>query len=124
MGLGGVTRSGLGSAASAEGLSIFVVVILYAHIPTYIYSLGSSARFARAEAYGIILSDNIKGLYYEFYYGKLLRDNIEKSYYRILLRDNITEFDYGMILRENITESYYGYILRDNITEIYYGMIL
>ena len=40
----------------------------------YIYILESSARFARALAYGIILRDNIMG-----------------SYHGIILRDNITE---------------------------------
>ena len=64
------------------------------------------ASRARAEAYGVILCDHIKRLYYEFYYGIMLT-----------LRD-ITELYYRIILRDNITESYYGLILRDNSMEI------
>ena len=55
----------------------------------YIYILGSSARFARAEAFGITL-----------------RDHITESYYRIIIRDDITKYGYGIILRDNITRSY------------------
>ena len=46
---------------------------VYTYIYIYIYILESSARFARAMAYGIILQDYIKGLHY-----------------RIILWDNIT----------------------------------
>ena len=50
--------------AGERGEHIFVYI--------YIHILGSSARFARAEAYGIISWDYIMGLYY----GIISRDNI------------------------------------------------
>ena len=42
------------------------------YIYIYIYILGSNARFARADAYGTILWDDITGLYY----GIISQDNI------------------------------------------------
>ena len=59
----------------------------------YIYILESSARFARAMAYGIILRDYILGLYH-------------RIILRITLRDNITELYGGIVLRDNLTELY------------------
>ena len=74
---------------------IIIMYNIYTHIYTYIrtyvcvqvyiyiYILGSSARFARAEAYEIIPWDYIMGLYY----GIRLRDKVTGKYYRIILRD-------------------------------------
>ena len=58
----------------------------FTYIYIYIQILGSSARFARAEAYEIISWDYITGLYN----GITLRDNITGQYYRIILRNHIT----------------------------------
>ena len=51
----------------------FVVVLIYIYnYFFFVYILGSSARFARAEAYGIISWDYIT----ELYFGIIIRDNI------------------------------------------------
>ena len=47
-------------------------VCIYISYHAYIYILGSSARFARKEVYGMILWDYVSALYY----GMILRDNI------------------------------------------------
>ena len=59
---------------------------MYVHVYIYIYILGSSARFARADAYGIRLWDYITG----FSHAIILRDNIKELYYGTMLRDCIT----------------------------------
>ena len=75
------------------------IYILYIHIYTclsslslslslsiyiYIYLPGSSARFARAEDYGIILWDYITGVCYGIISWIILRDNITELYYAIV----------------------------------------
>ena len=55
-----------------KNIYIDTCIYIYTHIYVYIHILGSSARVARAEAYGIISWDYIMGLYY----GNILRNNI------------------------------------------------
>ena len=49
---------------------------LHIYIHIHICVLGSGARFARAEAYGIKLGDYIMGLHYGIVSRIILRDNI------------------------------------------------
>ena len=67
-----------------DHISIYIYIYIYIYICAY--ALGSSARFARAEAYRIISCDYVMGIYY----GIISRDNIMGSYYGIILRDDIT----------------------------------
>ena len=55
-----------------EGGCPRIVYNIYEDVDIHIYILRSSARFARAEAYRIILWDFIMGLYY----GMIFRDDI------------------------------------------------
>ena len=65
----------------------------------------SSARFARAMSYGIILRDDSAG-----------------SYYRLMLRT--TCLDYWIMLGDDITGLYCATTLQDYITGLYYIIIL
>ena len=95
------------------------------YINIYIYILGSSARFARAKAYGIILWDYIFwDCIMELYYGIILRDTITELYCCIVLRDDITEINHGFIFRDHVVGLNYRIIFQDYILESYYGIIL
>ena len=70
-------RHAFGAKITPEGLcvkqrlDVYIHAYIYINTYIYIYILVSSARFARAMAYGIILRHYIMGLYY----GIILRDN-------------------------------------------------
>ena len=103
-------------------MEIYYGIYVYILRQIYIY-IGSSARFARAEAYRIILRNHI------------IQDYIMQIYYRIMLRDQITEhgldgLDKGAPPEQNrrlqnyIAGLYYSIMLRNHITGLCHRLIL